>query len=337
MSAIPSDGAEGAIRVGIIGCGAAARRIHLPGLRAAGFEVTAFSSRTPASAQAACADWGSGIVIDDWRAAIVRDDVDAVVLATPNSLHAEGAIAAAAAGKHVLVEKPMATTVAEADAMVGAAHTAGTVLMPAHNLRFASPFVAMAQAVARGDVGEVVAVRAAFGHGGPQGWAPESTWFREPAMSGGGALIDLGIHMIDVLHAVLGEHVAEVGATLWGHGPVEDAAQLVLRFAHGASGSLHASWVTVPGPDHQLTIFGREGTLHLDGATPPMLRRPGAEPERVRASGERADLYRGFATAIASGGPPPVTAAEGRAALAVVTAAYEAAATRSFVRLSATA
>src|SRR3954462_9005451 len=101
-------------------------------------------------------------------------------------MHAELTIAAAKAGKHVLVEKPMATTVADADAMVAAASDAGVVLMAAHNLRFAPPYAAAARAVAEGLVGDVVGVRVAMGHGGPEGWARDARWFRSPELSGGG-------------------------------------------------------------------------------------------------------------------------------------------------------
>jgi predicted dehydrogenase len=225
--------------------------------------------------------------------------------------------------------------VADADAMIGAADSAGTVLMCAHNLRFASPFVAIAQAVARGDVGTVLSVRSAFGHGGPHGWAPDATWFYDPARSGGGALIDLGIHMADVLHFVLGERVTEVAAALSGGGAVEDAAQLLLRFAGGAIGTLHASWVVSPGRDLALDVFGSDGTIRFDGRGRPSLERAdGGEAEELRATTpegeERPDLYRGFARAIETGGPPPVTARDGRDALAVVEAAYASAATGGF-------
>jgi predicted dehydrogenase len=317
------------VRVAMVGCGTVARLLHLPGLRAAGADVVAFASRRRSSAEAAAAEWGGGAVVDDWRDAVARDDVDAVTVCSPNAFHAEQAVAAARAGKHVLVEKPIATTLAEADAMVAAARDAGVVLMTAHNLRFAAPFVAAAGVVAGGGVGDVVGVRVAFGHAGPQHWAPDADWFFDPDRSGGGALIDLGIHAADLLRAVLAPlEVVEVAAVVRDGPAVDEAAQLALGLSNGAVGSLHASWIARPGPDHQLTVFGTDATLHLDGRTP-LTRFPadGGAPERVDLPERVPDLFAGFVAAAADGTPPPVTGADGRAALAIVSAAYESART----------
>ena len=321
------------LRIGLVGCGTIARRAHLPAFRKAGpgsVDVVAFASRSRSSAEATAAEWGSGDVVDDWATLIGRDDVDAVDICSPNRSHADIAIAAAGAGKHVLVEKPMACTVAEADAMVAAAEAAGVVLSVAHNVRFAAPFFTAHRVVARGDLGRVVGFRAAFGHAGPQQWAPEATWFFDAEQSGGGALIDLGIHVADLLRFVVADEPVEAAALLaMRPDGVDEAAQVILRTARGALGSFHASWAARPGPDHQLTVFGTEGTLHLDGRTPLWLHRPGGEPEPVELERPAADLYRGFVEACRGGTAPPVTAAEGRAALAVVEAAYRSAASRA--------
>ena len=320
------------LRLGLVGCGAIARRAHLPAFKKAGtVDVVAFASRTRASAEAASQEWGGGEVHDDWRELVERTDIDAVDICTINSLHAPVAVAAARSAKHVLVEKPMACTVAEADDMVDAAAASGVVLMAAHNVRFAPPFTAARRAMER--VGRPVGVRAAFGHAGPKGWAPESTWFFVPELAGGGALIDLGIHMIDTLRYVLGDEIVEVGALLLpgADGEVEQAAQVVLRFGGGAIGSLHASWAARPGPDHQLTVFGTDGTLHLDGRTPlTFVPAGGGKPEPVDLE-PAASPYAAFADAVAGGVPPPVTGEDGRAAVAVVEAAYQSARSGSFV------
>lgn len=322
------------LRVAVIGCGAIARRSHLPGLRRAGAEVTCFASRSRSSAEAAQAEWGGGIIAAGWEDAVASSDVDAVDICTPNHLHHEIAVAAAHAGKHVLVEKPMACTVEEADAMIAAADGAGIVLMPAHNVRFAQPFWAARLAVAAGLVGRVVGVRSAFGHGGPQRWAPQATWFFEPEESGGGALIDLGIHAADALRSVLGDDVTEVGAMIAGEpGRNELAGQLVLRFAGGAVGSLHASWSARPGPDHQLTIFGTDGTLHLDASTPLTFRPATGEARKVDLPDDTPDLFADFVAACTEGSPPSVTATDARDALAIICGAYESARTGRIVHL----
>jgi UDP-N-acetylglucosamine 3-dehydrogenase len=323
------------VRVAVVGCGTVARRSHLPGLRSAGADLVAFASRSRRSAQEAARLWGGGEVLDSWHEVLERSDVDAIDVCTPNASHAEITVAAARAGKHVLVEKPMACTVDDADRMVEAARSAGTVLMPAHNARFGRPFVAMRNAVARGDIGEVRAFRCAWGHAGPEGWAPDADWFRDRALAGGGALIDLGVHAADVLRAVLGDEPAAVCALLWpdrgdsGSGrrdQVEDLAQLVVRFSQGALGTLQASWAVSAGSDHQLTIQGTGGTLHLDDHTPPtLLPSGGGEPLRLPLPEESRGVFDAFVDAVEHGSQPAVTADDGRAAVALVAAAYRSA------------
>lgn len=323
------------VRIGVIGCGAVARRLHLPAFRAAGAEIVAFSSRSSASAQAAADEWGSGKIFGDWREMLMLQDIDAVDICTPNALHAEMTIAAARAGKHVLVEKPIATTVDEADEMISAARDSETILMTAHNVRFAAAFVAMRDEVASGSVGDVVGVRAAFGHSGPQDWAPAATWFFDPAQSGGGALLDLGIHVADLLRAVLTDEVTEVSAMLRpGASAVEEAAQVIMRFASGAIGSMHVSWNAHPAPDHQLTIFGSKGTLHFDSATPLVLRLVSGELRELAMPGHVNDPCTAFVHSVESNSVPPVSGEDGRAALAIIVAAYESAAERRTVTVN---
>ena len=325
-----------AVRLAVIGCGAIARRAHLPGFRAGGADVVAFASRSRSSAEAAAADWGGGAVTDDWREVIQRDDVDAVSVCTPNRLHTEIAVAAAEAGKHVLVEKPLACTVEDADRMIAAALANDVVLMPAQNLRFAPPFLAVRDAVAAGRVGDVTGFRAALGHSGPESWGPASDWFRDVDAAGGGALLDLGVHVADLLRAVLADDVTDVTAFVHGGSPgMEDTGIALLKFAGGAVGSLHASWAVRPGPDHLLTVFGTEGTVHVDGRTPPTLfPAGGGERERLTVPEDADDPYRAFVRAVETGEAPVVSAEDGRAAVAVIAAAYHSAASGTSARPS---
>ncbi|MEY2461168.1 MAG: hypothetical protein QOG30_2998 [Acidimicrobiaceae bacterium] len=319
-------------RFALVGCGTAAVHIHLPLLRAAGVDVTVFASRSRSSAEAARDTWGSGAVVERWEDAVVRDDVDAVVVATPNAQHHEVAIAAARAGKHVLTDKPLARTTAEADAMIAAADEHAVVLVPFQNTRFMAPFVAAHDAVAAGRVGDVTGVRAAFGHGGPQAWAPNATWFFDKDVAGGGCLIDLGVHVIDLVRYVTSDDVVEVGALLNGAADgVEADAQLVVRLRRGAIGTVHASWSSRSGPDHQLTVVGTEGTLHLDSHTALTLYPIDGERERVALPQATSSPLDEFLAAVRGERAPTVTAADWRAAVAVVEAAYASARTGSVV------
>jgi UDP-N-acetylglucosamine 3-dehydrogenase len=327
------------IRVGVVGCGTIARRVHIPGLQAAGAELTAFTSRTRASAEEAARECGGGTVLDTWSELVVRSDVDLVDVCTPNALHADIAVAAAEAGKHVLVEKPMARTVAEADRMIAAARASGVALVPAQNSRFLAPFVAMREAVARGDVGEVRAVRCAWGHGGPEGWASGAKWFRQREASGGGALIDLGVHAADLLRSVLGDELVEVAAMTspGATGDVEDLAQVVMRFAGGAIGTLQASWAVADGNDNQLTIQGTRGTLHLDHRSLPILSTGQGAPTRLTMPDPCPTLFDLVIAALNAGTALPITAQDGRAAVALVEAAYRSSASGRVERVDGAA
>ena len=315
------------VRFAVVGCGNAARRIHLPALRAEGADVTVFASRSRASAEATRDAWAAGSVVDRWQDAVVRDDVDAVLVATPNAFHRDVAVAAAAAGKHVLVDKPMANTTADADEMIAAAAANGVVLVPFQNTRFAAPFVAAQHFVGSGRLGTVTGFRAAFGHGGPEGWAPQGEWFLDRDQSGGGSLIDLGVHVIDLVRAVTGDDIAAVSALLNGHrGNVEADAQLLARLRSGAIGSIHASWSSRAGSDNQLTVIGTEGTLHLDSRTPLTYIDVQGTRERLALPDTTSSPLAELLAAIAGTRSPSVTAADGRAAVAVVEAAYHSAA-----------
>jgi predicted dehydrogenase len=312
-------------RFAVVGCGTSAIHIHLPALRAAGVDATVFASRSRSSAEAAREAWGSGKAVDAWQDAVERDDVDAVVIATPNAQHRDVAIAAARAGKHVLVDKPMACTTA-ADEMIAAADENGVVLMPFQNTRFAPPFVAAREVVAAGRLGEITGLRAAFGHAGPQHWAPQATWFFERATSGGGSLIDLGVHAIDLVRSVTNHDITEVAAFVNGAaGDVEPDAQLLIRLDNGAIGTTHASWSSRPGPDHQLTVIGTKGTLHLDSRTPLTLFPLDGERERIALPESAGSPLDELLVAMRGERKPRLSAADGRAAVAIIEAAYKSA------------
>ena len=321
----------GPLRVAVLTCGAIVTKGHLPGFAALGrdvVDVVAFQSRTPATAEAACAQWGTGDVVGDWREVLARDDVDAVDICAPNSLHAELAVAAAEAGKHVLVEKPVATTVADADAMIDAAGRAGVVLMAAHNLRFAGPYAAAARAVADGRVGDVVGARVAMGHGGPEGWTRDAGWFRDPALSGGGALLDLGIHVADLLRAVTGLDVDAVSAFVRRPSPdaVEESGTVALSFTNGAVGALSASWTVRGAQDHQLLVHGTEGTLTVERGSAVVRPASGGDKVVLEPPSPAPDLLRNFVEACRGEAAPIVGPRDGRDALAIIEAAYRAAA-----------
>jgi UDP-N-acetylglucosamine 3-dehydrogenase len=317
-----SDGGH-EVRVGLIGCGDIATRVHLPGLRAAGAHVTRFASADLADAEAAAAASGESdaMATSDWRQVVASVHIDAVDICTPSHLHAEMALAAIDAGKHVLIESPMALSAADADAVLKAAARKGVVVVPAHSVRFIGPYAAVAAAARSGVIGRITGAALAFGHGGPDALNPGAAWYFDRAKSGGGALIDLGLGQIDLLRDALGAEVVEVSAVTYGRrGEVEERAEARLSFDSGATAQIRAGW---SGMENHVEIAGTDGALKLDATTPPHIVRPDGSIERLPASTSPSSIEAVFVDAVARGIAPPVSAADGRAAVAIVGAAYE--------------
>lgn len=318
-----SAGADTAdVRIGLIGCGDIARRVHIPGLAAAGARVIRFASRDLADAEAAAAASGQAdaMATDDWRQVVASVHIDAVDICTPNHLHAEMAMAALEAGKHVLVESPMALTAAEADAMLKLAARKGVMVIPAMSVRFIGPYAAIVAAARGGAIGPVTAAEVAFGHEGPEGLNPSATWYLDKALSGGGPLRELGTAQVDLLRTAIGREVTEVSAVTLGHrGGVEERAEARLSFDGGATAQLRCGWA---GMENLVRIDGPEGSIQFDGRTAPQIVRPDGSVERLEIP-ETPNIEAVFVAAVARGELPSVSAMDGRSAAAVVDAAYE--------------
>jgi predicted dehydrogenase len=178
----------------------------------------------------------------DWRELAGDPSIDAVVIGTPNALHAPQAIACLKAGKHVLVEKPMASTLAEAEAMNAAAAASEAYLMVAHCWRFHPDVRALRGRIERGELGRVVKTR---GYGVHAGWGPAG-WFTDPELAGGGALVDMGVHAIDTARYLLGDPTPErVCATLGTHYSelaVDDDGILLISWSDGSNSIVECGW-----------------------------------------------------------------------------------------------
>jgi predicted dehydrogenase len=177
-----------------------------------------------------------------WEDLAEDPDVDAVVIATPNALHAPQTIACLRTGKHVLVEKPMAATLAEAEAMLEAARASEGRLMVAHCWRFHDDVRAMRDRVAAGAFGRVVKTR---GYGVHVQWGP-SGWFTDPALAGGGALLDMGVHAIDTARFLLGDplprRVCAVVGRRYGDYAVDDDGILLITWDQGTNSIVESGW-----------------------------------------------------------------------------------------------
>src|SRR5439155_12439545 len=193
------------VRVALIGSGWI-QDFHARGvLEYPDAQLVAVANHREESARALAERYSIPHVTTDWPSLTEDDTVQAAVIATPNALHAEQAMAFLDAGKHVLVEKPMAVSVEECDAMIDASHRGSASLMVAHCWRFHPGVIAMRDRIASGELGEVVKTR---GYGVHAGWGPKG-WFVDPALGGGGALVDMGVHAIDTARFVLGDPTPE--------------------------------------------------------------------------------------------------------------------------------
>ncbi|MGM1030579.1 MAG: Gfo/Idh/MocA family protein [Actinomycetota bacterium] len=217
-------------------------------------------------------DWST-----DWRAVLERDDIDIVDICTPGHLHAEMAIAALEAGKHVLIEKPLALDLAQAERMVAAAERATGAAMVGFNYRRVPALALARELIAAGRIGRVRSIRAAY----LQDWladpAAPMTWRLRAETAGSGALGDLGSHVVDQIRALTGSAVLGARGALRTFEPerrgpdglepvtVDDAAWALLELEGGATASIEVSRVAVGHKNAlQLEVHGTEGAIGFD-------------------------------------------------------------------------
>ncbi|GGP69010.1 Gfo/Idh/MocA family protein [Saccharothrix coeruleofusca] len=242
--------------------------------------LAALCGRDESRAKEAAAKYGWAGVETDWRTLVERDDVGLVDVCTPGDTHAEIAIAALTAGKHVLCEKPLANTVAEAEAMAAAAERAaarGVRSMVAFNYRRVPALALARKLVEDGRIGEVRHVRAVY----LQDWlsdpAAPMTWRLRKEKAGSGALGDLGAHIVDAAQWVVGDLITGVSALSetfvrerpdgegTGQVTVDDAALFLARFAGGAVGTFEATRYALGRKNAmRLEVNGSRGSLAFD-------------------------------------------------------------------------
>lgn len=212
----------------------------------------------------ATASAGGARAAIDYKEAIADSAVRIVVVATINAGLAPISTEAAAAGKHVLVEKPGAISVSEIHSLQTAARASGTKVRVGYNHRFHPGILKARGLVDAGAVGPLLFLRGRYGHGGRIGYDRE--WRADPKLSGGGELIDQGVHLVDLAGWFLGDFPIVEGhtATYFWDMPVDDNAFLSLRTAAGQTAWLHAScteWKNL----FSLEIYGRDGKIQVDG------------------------------------------------------------------------
>jgi UDP-N-acetyl-2-amino-2-deoxyglucuronate dehydrogenase len=273
-------------------------------------------------------------------------DVDVVCICTPSGQHATQAIAAARAGKHTLVEKPMALSLADADGMMAACEQAGVKLGVVLQRRAEPLFHDIHRAIQAGDLGELTLGVVTMPYHRPQAYYDQADWRGTWALDGGGVLMNQGIHLVDLLVWTMGDpvDVQATANTLHRTIEVEDTLAATLRFANGAVATITATTTAAPGFPHRFEIYGTAGGIQVEGESagrwelvdptaaavaPPPPQTPadagaGGDPRDIAPTGHIA-ILRDFVRALHEERELVISGREGRRSLVTVLAIYKAA------------
>jgi predicted dehydrogenase len=324
------------LRLGLIGAGAVGILHVEAAQRVPGVRVTSVCDLDPATARRVAAPLGARSYRDH-RDLIAAGGVDAVLVNTPHAVHTAIVCDAAAAGLHVLVEKPMATSLADCDRMIAACAAAGVRLAVGHIQRFLPDKVAGKAALEAGEIGEPVLVSDRRGSDYRAGSRP--SWFLDPRVAGGGVFINIGAHCVDRMLWLTGRRVERVDGVLKDP-PIETDALVRLNLTGGLTSHI-AVTSTGPLPPHdEIIVVGETGTLsvsprtgtavHKDGTTT-WLHQPDPDDIPAAFAAQLAD----FAAAVREGRSPSADGPHGRHVVEVVLATYASAERHAPVHVSA--
>ncbi|WP_308638788.1 Gfo/Idh/MocA family protein [Paenibacillus silvisoli] len=349
-----------AIRIGIIGAG------NIGSVHASQFsqlgelcQLTAITDAFLPLAEQRAREYGIAEVMASPEALIRSENVDAVIIGVPNQYHAELAVQAIEAGKHVLLEKPMGINAAAARQILKASQASDRVVMIAHQMRWESVPMQIKEQIDRGELGRIYTAKTGwYRRKGIPGWG---TWFTRSDQSGGGPLIDIGVHMLDLALYLMGnpKPVSVYGATYAEFGPkrkgigtwgkpnwdgvydVEDLATALIKMEDGSTLSLEVSWAVHMDTDNTpfVHLMGTEGGASYRGANGKLLTEKFNKPMEIALSkpendeSERLRLSRHFLLCIKEGKQPITSALSGFTNNLVLDAIYESSRTGHEVKL----
>jgi predicted dehydrogenase len=307
------------IRYGLIGYGIFAERRIAPAIKTSlNSEVWGIQKRSLAEAKEKARQAGIPLAFDSVQKLVEHPDIDAVFICSANAAHYPETIAAARAGKHVIVEKPAALTVAQTRDMIDTCASAGVKFMVAHMVRLSPVVQKIKSFVASGAYGPVIFARADFAYDRK---FSHRGWLIDPAVAGGGPLFDIGVHCLDTLRFILDDEVDSVKAHMQ---PPPDAstteltAHLSLRFARGTPASIFCSY-EVPSLSRFLEVLCRNAAFRVSGFTAvnetlrltTVLKRDDADPLETSEEIVVPDLYEKevslFSDAIINNTAPPLS------------------------------
>jgi len=304
---------------GLIGAGDIARKRVAPALRdAPASTLVAVSRARPELAEEFAHAFGVPRWYADWRELVADRGIDAVYVATPVRVHAEHAIAAAAAGKHVLCEKPMAMTVAECDRIIAACRAKGVALGVAYYRRFYPVIARIKEILASGGIGDpVLAQIDAFESFNPQPDHPRA-WLIAKSEAGGGPMMDFGCHRLELLLNLFGpvRRVTSLVANVVFTREVEDTAVALLQFERGTCATVSVTHAAQESRD-TLRIFGTRGSIHVGALNTGVVRVTTGTRENRESHPPAANIHQplveDFVEAVLTGREPAVGGGVGRA------------------------
>jgi UDP-N-acetyl-2-amino-2-deoxyglucuronate dehydrogenase len=326
------------VRIGLVGCGNISDT-HARAAREVGdAELVAYWGRDLAKAAAMAQRYG-GKAYQELDAFLAHRPMDVVVVGTPSGLHAEHARAAARQGLHVLVEKPLDITTARIDGLTAECDQAGVKLGVIFQDRAAPDLIWLKRLIARGGLGRPIVASARVRWYRPPEYYTGSRWRGTWGLDGGGALMNQGIHTIDLLLWLLGDVdlVYATTRTALHAIAVEDTAVACLEFVSGAVGTLEATTAAFPGLPRRVELTGSEGTIVIERdrvvsvelrtpvEAPPHEGEPSGNASVVADARGHARVLQDFVAAITSGAAPLCDGREGRRSVALVEAMYRSA------------
>lgn len=344
---------KGRVKVGIIGSGFEAD-IHADSFRIMPdeAEVVAVASPTPGHAGHLAKKFGIPRVFTDYHAMLAERDIEMVTITAPNALHARITADIAAAGKHVVCEKPLCMTLQEADGMIEVCRKKGVLLMYAEELFFTPKYVKAKEMADQGAFGKIYCVKQSEKHFGPH-----ADWFWDVRKSGGGVFMDMGCHGIAFCHWFLGRPAINnvyCQMATYVHGKKtkgEDNAICIIEFAGGAVGMVETSWARRGGMDDCTEVYGEGGVcyadLHMGNAMPSyseygfgyaVEKAPTTKGwtypvfEELWNYGFPQEMHH-FARCVRGKERPKVTGEDGRLVMEVLLAGYQSAGTGSKIKL----
>lgn len=329
------------MRFGIIGCGVIAPT-HGNAIKAvSGAEIVAVADILPEVGKKFAAEFGVKDVLTDYKELLKRKDIDAVCICTPSGLHAQMTIQAARAGKHIICEKPIDITKKALDEMLSEVKKSKVKFTGIFQRRMGKNSQRIKAAIEKGEFGKMVLADAYLKYYRSQEYYNSASWRATWDMDGGGALMNQGVHGIDLVQWLMGgvKSVTARCATLARKIKVEDTAVILVEFKNGALGVIEGTTSVYPAQDTRLELHGELGSVTLQESNITKWQLIGqedraaefaaedkaggsADPKSIGFSGHKA-IVEDLMDAVKTGRDPFITGEDARKAVDVILAIYE--------------